>query len=419
MAKKIGYTANSKKQINLSQVLVVTPPRRIPVDVGKWRSEMKSAEHGYRAGYYDLIDDLTLDAVLASIVDKRIMAITNSIIKFTKDKKEVDQMNEFIDTPEFEFLLKEIMLTKFYGKTVIELFWDKGKFMPYSIPRKHLNTKLKVILKRIYDTEGVSYLEDDWLLNLGSDTDLGIFNRTAVYAIFKRNGAADYGQFCELFGIPQLVGLYDPEDDNGRQEMEEAFKKRGSGGSMTMSKNADVKTLGTDATGNGMVHDKFLRWCDEQLLIAVLGQTMTTQNGSSLSQSKTHAETEDDINQSDRRFVQRILNQDLLPRLEKRGYPVNGGKFEFEEKGENLTAEQQLKIAETVDDRTESGVNEDYWFEKFNLPKGKGKKVDPADPKEPEPADPKKKKKVEKKEVKELAWYKKAFSFFANAPRWK
>lgn len=414
----IGFKKNNKKQINISNVIVMEAPNRSPVDIGKIRNAMKSAERGYRAAYYDFIDDLLMDAVLGSIVEKRIMAITNAVLKFKKDKTEVDQMNDFIDTSAFEYLLKEIMLTKFYGKSVVELYWENGEFKPFSVPRRNLNTKLKVILKNTFDTDGIPYENDDWLLNLGNDFDLGIFNRTAVYAIFKRNGGSDYAQFCELYGIPPIVGKYDPDEDNARQEMETAFEKRGSGGSMTMSKNSDVTVIGGSASGTGAVHDKFLKWCDEQMLIAVLGQTMTTQSGSSLSQSQTHAETEDDINQSDRRFVQRILNQQLLPRLEKRGYPVKGGKFEFEEKGENLTTEQQLNIAKAVDERTESGVDEDYWFDHFNLPKGKGKKVAEPNPADPE-IDPKKKKqeKTTKKEVKKLSWLNKTFkSFFENAP---
>ncbi|WP_047789440.1 phage portal protein family protein [Tenacibaculum mesophilum] len=421
MTKK-KKTTTQTKAINLSQVLVVQPPKASSVAVEKWRSTMNAAYRGRRATYYDLIEELLSDLILTDAVGKRIRAITNSEILFQKDKKEVEPMMEFIDTPEFEELITQFMFTKFFGKTVIELNWVDGKFKPFIIPRQHLDTHRKVILKNRFDTEtGWSYENDDWIINLGKDNDLGLFNKTAPFVIFKRNGGSDFAQFCEIFGISQMVGLYDPDDENGREEMETAFKNRGSGGSMTMSKNSDIKVIGQGAAGNVDIHERFLKWCDEQIIIGVNGQTMTTKDGSSLAQAKVHGETEDDLNQADRRYIQRILNTELLPRLEKRGYPVSGGKFVFAEKGEKLTKEKQLDIALKVDKVTESGVHEDYFFENFNLPKGKGKTTE-----EEPPVNSKKKKKDQEDEeeetqkrvtTKKLAFYDKFLDFFANAPR--
>lgn len=417
-------TKNTKKGkvINLNQVLIVQPPRRSSVDIGKWRSLEKSALSGRRSAYYDMMDDLLNDTVLGDAVDKRVRAITNSEILFQKDKKEVEAMTDFIDTEEFELIVTEMMNTKFYGKTVIELYWENGVFKPYCVPRKHLNTNLKRILKSTSDSDGIPYENDDFLLNIGDDTNLGLFNKTAPFAIFKRNGGADYAQYCEQEGIPQMVGRYDPEDDNGREEMETAFKNRGSGGSMTMSKNSEVDVL-TAGAGNSEIHGGFLKWCDEQIIIGINSQTMTTKDGSSYAQAKVHGDTEDDLNQADRRYIQRLLNSQLLPRLEKRGYPVKGGKFVFAEKGEKLTKKQQLEIAQTVDNLTSEGVADEYFYETFNLPKGKGKTDQNVNGKTPEDIEDeddlktKKKKKSKKVTVKKLSLKKRIADFFANAPR--
>lgn len=416
-----------KKAINISNVLVLTPPRASAVGIDNWQTLMNTAYRGRRAAYYDLIDNLLNDLVLSDAVDKRIRAITNSEILFQKDKKEVEAMKEFIDTPEFEELVIDFMKTKFYGKTVIELNWVDGKFKPFNIPRQHLNTETKTILKNRFDDDGWSYVDNDWIINLGKDTDLGLFNKTAPFVIFKRNGGADYAQYCEIYGIPQMVGLYDPDDENGRIEMEEAFKNRGSGGSITMSKNGDVKTLGESASGNVTIHNTFLKWCDEQILIGINSQTMTTKEGGSYAQAYVHGETEDDLNQADRRYIQRLLNTELLPRLEKRGYPVKGGNFVFAERGEKLTKEKQLTIAEKVNSLTNSGVDEAYFFETFNLPKGKGKVQDPTEPLPPnakkeegdqgEEPKGKKKKGPEKVSAKELSLFNRFKDFFLNAPQ--
>lgn len=412
------------KTLKISQTLVVRPPDRSPKDIAKWRSAMMQADRGRRHTLINLYNDLlSSDNVLADAVDKRIRNITNAKLVFMKDSKEVDEMWDLIDTLEFEEFITELMLTKFYGKTVIELDFTNG-FNFTSIDRRHLDTENKCILRSLADADGIPYnVEDDFLINLGKDDDLGIYLRTAPYAIFKRNGGSDYAQFCELFGIPQMAGYYDPEDDNGRREMETAFQNRGAGASMTMSNKSKVETLGDRVNGNSDVHERFLDWCDEQMLIGVVSQTMTTKDGSSYSQGKVHGDVENDLNKADRRFIRRILNTYLLPRLEKRGYPVKGGFFDFIEEDEKLNAKDLLDIATTIDDRTTSGVDEDWYFETFGVPKGTKEKKTEKEINEIDNADSENNTETEKTEnsrtekAKALSLYNRIKDFFGDAPR--
>lgn len=421
--------ANQKntQPIKVSQTLVIKPPQRSSVGIDKWRSAMQLADRGRRATLIELIQELIdSDPVLGEAIDKRIRAITNSDIVFQIDSKEIEPIMDLIDTTQFEEMLKEIVRAIMFGKTVGEYDFTNG-FAYTNIDRRHLNTETKQILINQYDTAGISYENNDFILNVGKDRDLGILIRVIAYAIFKRNGGADYAQFCELFGIPVLAGLYDPDDDNARQEMEQAMAERGSAGSVVMSKNSDLKSIGSEGSGNVTIHESFLNWCDKQILIGIQGQTMTTIDGSSYSQSKVHGDTEDDINKADRRFVQRVLNEKVLPILEKRGYPVKGGWFSFPEKEKALTKTEQLEIAIKVDERTEAGVSEDYFFETFGLPKGNRKnKPEEKEEDDTEPAEEKDQKtasrsaqgkKAQTLKVNDRTFWQKLNDFFANAPR--
>lgn len=424
---KLQPNQKGNQQLKISQTLIVKPPQRSSVGIDKWRNAVRLADRGRRATLVELITELMdADPVFGEAWDKRVRAITNADIVFQVDGKEIESMMDFIDTTEFEEMLKEIMMAIGLGKTVGEYDFSNG-FKFTNIDRRHLNTETKQILINQYDTTGVSYENNDWLLNVGKDNDLGLFKRVIAYAIFKRNGGADYAQFCELLGIPMLAGLYDPDDDNARQEMEQAFEKRGSNGSVVMSKNSDIKTIGSESSGNTVVHESFLGWCDKQILIGIIGQSMTTIDGSSYSQSQVHENTENDINKADRRFVQRVLNEKVLPILEKRGYPVKGGWFSFPEKEKALSKKEQLEIAKEVDDRTEEGVDPAYWFENFGLPKGnRKKKPEVQEEDETELIEEKERKTASrsaqgKKEqtlkVQELNFWNKLKDFFANAPR--
>lgn len=413
-----------KTQTQIHKTLTHRPPARTPQDISKWRNAIRSADYGRVWQLVELFDDLLLDPVLSNAVEKRIMAITNAEIVFSKGNKNVPQIDDLIDTPEFEELLREILLSKFYPKTVLEFDFTDG-FKVVSLDRRHFNTKDKVVLKSLSDTDGIPYEGNDFLLPLGKERELGLFVKTAPYAIFKRNGMSDFAQYCELFGIDTLVGLYDPEDENGRVEMENAFKNRGAGASMTMSKNGDIKVVGTKSTGTVDIHERFADKCDEQMLIAVLGQTMTTKDGSAYAQAKVHAQTEDDINKADRRFVQRILNTEVLPRLAKRGYDVAGGWFHFAEQSENLTKKEQLEIAERVNAIVP--IDENYWYETFGVPKSSPQPPPKEGEAEPNGKDKEARNKEQnpsrgktsfarKVEAKRLSYWEQFLDFFGGAP---
>lgn len=405
------------KQIKISNVMIVQPPKREMIDIQNYTRSIRTADLGRRRSLYNVYENIIKDPVLGESIRKRVRKITNGGLKFARDNEDVPEMTDFIETPAMRKLLREILMTRFYGKSVIELDFTEG-FDAVLLDRKNYDTKRKLILKSYFDQEGWPYENDDFLLNVGEDDDLGFLMESAPFAIFKRNGGADYAEFCELWGIPVLAALYDPDDDNARQEMEETLQKRGAGGSIVASKNSEINTIGT--TANGSVHREFLEWLDEQILIGTIGQTMTSKDGASQSQARVHADIEDDINEDDQVYVLEVLNHQLLPRLEKRGYPVGKGFFMYPER-DNLSLKEKIEIAEKVDDRTDGGVDDDYWFEITGIPRGKNKK-DPNPEPEPEPGDPndkKKKKKLAGGKVitaEEANFFKRLKDFFGGAP---
>ena len=86
--------------------------------------------------------------------------------------------------------------------------------------------------------------------------------------------------------------------------METAFASRGAGGSIVTSNKSKVETIGrSSGEGGKMAFIVVLEYCDEQILIGVVSQTMTTKDGSSLAQGKVHEGTEDELTKSDKECV--------------------------------------------------------------------------------------------------------------------
>src|SRR3546814_18052592 len=97
-----------------------------------------------------------LDAVLSAAIDKRVMAITNAELTFQRDGKSVDEIDDIIDTPSFEDMLREIMLSKFWGLTLLEFDFTYG-FQTHYIPRTHIRPWSKQIVIQQSHPDGIIY----------------------------------------------------------------------------------------------------------------------------------------------------------------------------------------------------------------------------------------------------------------------
>lgn len=352
--------------------LVVRKLNRSAIDVGQWRTALKAADNDRRQKLYDLYEDILLDPVLSTSIEKRINAITNAELRFMKDEKPLPEMEDLIDSPVFEELLTEIMNARFWGKSVIELDFSSGLLQVYNIPRQHIYVQKGLIVINPGDEVGIPYRGDDFFLEAGKDKEFGQILRAAPYVIYKRGDFGDWAEFAELFGMPFKKGSYSAQDDKSRELLEEALELSGGKSWIVHPKETDIELVESKTSGNGVLYDLLRKACNEEILISILGQTMTTINGSSKSQSETHKEVEESINKADRRFVQRILNTELLPRLEKRGYPVNGGWFTFIEAGESLSMMDMMEIHTKFKNDLKLEIDDDFLYDTYGIPRPEG-----------------------------------------------
>ena len=355
-------TKNDNLVVN--QVIVKAPTRKTS-DVGEWRNALKSADTGRVNRLFDLYDDLIIDGILSDAASKRIDAVTNSEITFQNaNGEEVEAITELMDTLDFETVLTQIMHVRFWGRAGLEFDFSDG-FHAYEIPKKHINLDQQVILLEATADNGISYTEDDHLLILGKKRDFGLFLKTAPFAIWKRGGFGDYAQWLEIFGMPQRIGKYSSFDGESRKLLEQAFENAGSAPWLVVPKEADIET--TNNTGNGSSgtsFNDFRKACNEEMLITILGQTLTSVQGDKGARSlgEVHKSVEEGKNKSDLRFVQRILNSKLLPLLEKRGFPTKGGKFVFPKAAVELSVTEVVQLSEVLE------IPASFLHEKYSIP---------------------------------------------------
>lgn len=366
MAKKKAENTNQKV---VYSSLVVRAPQRRTSDVGLWRSASRSADMGRTFALYDLLKDLSVDGVLADAIGKRINAVLNAELIFQdKNQQSVNEIADIMDTLAWEDMIRGWMNKIILGRGGVEFDFRNG-FNAKILPPENISLETKTILiDPLEQDKGVSYVNDDHIVVLGNLFDYGLLFKTAPFAIWKRGGFGDYAQWLEIFGMPQRIGKYSSYDTESRRLLEEALEKAGSAPWCVIPIESQVETVNNTGNGSsGTSYNDFRKACNEEMLITVLGQTLTTVQGEKGARSlgEVHQEVEEGLNKADMRYIQKILNTYLVPLLEKRGYPVSGGKFVFPAAVENLSVDEIVALSDIMP------VPVSYLQNKFGIPEPK------------------------------------------------
>jgi len=382
--RAIGYNraekdSEGKDNPVLIQQLTVRPINRKTQNIGNWRDAMRAAEATVprRTELYDLYDDIRLDAHLRSVCDKRIMSVTNvDWVFLDSNGQEVEQFKDWIDTPEFELVVSEILNSKLWGYTMLEFdFYPDGRWGVFSIPRKHIRPELGVVAFEQTANFGINIREGvyaDTVLEVGNEKDLGLLLSAAQYVIYKRGNFGDWAQFAEVFGMPLVDAVWDGYDESQRVLLLEALEKMGSGGQIVRPAGTQLQFVqGGSNNPTGDLYNNLINACNSEISKLILGQTETTESSASsgYAQASVHADTENDINRSDRNFVRRILNRRLVKIFEANGIDIKGGTFsirndneEYISKKDRLEMDLKLKSAQLP-------ISDDYFYETYGIEK--------------------------------------------------
>lgn len=344
--------------------LVTKAPPRLPLDVGQWRMALMSADKDRIKPLYNLYEDILLDGVLADAIEKRIDAIALTPMTFVDSEgQEVEAVTDLMDSLDWEEMLRLIMRTIFFGRTAFEVSITDGAFTCKEIPPKHINLKDKKILIKEDDRDGVNYQGRLGLVVLGKRRDFGLLLKAAPFAIYKRGGFGDWAQWIELFGMPQRIGKYNINDPESRKHLEEALSQAGSASYIIAPDGTEIENAET-GTSNGTSFNDFRKACNEEMLITILGQTMTTVQGDKGARSlgEVHQEVEATKHKRDLRYTERVLNHFIKPILEAYGYPVTGGRFSYPREAQALEVSDIIQLSDIID------IPKRYLHEHFAIP---------------------------------------------------
>ena len=321
------------------------------VDVSHWRFGQEEALDIYRPRRITMQEvyfDALLDSHLQTVLQSRLLNVLNTPFKVVDENGEEDeQLTRLLKKRWFYKYLGFVMESKFHGYSVIALKLKNGViYDTASIPRENVIPDHRAVLTDINSDDCV-YIDQNPYSNLYTfvgDTSFGLINECARYTIFKKQAINLWSQYQELFGIPYRVGKYRGNDKRVMDRMEQHLRDMGSAAYGLFPSGAEIELITTGQTDGHNVFKAGAEFSNLEISKRVLGQTMTTENGSSRSQAEVHMDKERDLAKADFRFVQFEINDNFFPLLMRWGVPLQNRFFEFDLSKKLPLAQDQLSV---------------------------------------------------------------------------
>lgn len=326
-------------------------------DVARWRRAWAMAlniENPKRNALYAIYTDALIDMHLTGCFTQRYhkTLLKSFVIADDKGKEDDDALKIFESKWFYHFLIYALDSIG-WGHSLIQLgdvVTDANGIMKFSdvelVPRDHVCPEYGVLLRELSDSpdRGIPYREgalSDWSIEIGEPRDLGLLLKCAPHAISKKNMTSYWDVFGEIFGMPMRVGTTTSQNPADRKQIEVMLEDMGAAGWALFPEGTTIDIKESSRGDAYNVYDRRIDRANSEMSKGVLGQTMTIDNGSSHSQSETHLEVFENICAADAKLISYIINDDLIPRMIRLGFPLAGRTFAWDDAATYSPAEQR------------------------------------------------------------------------------
>lgn len=296
---------------------------------------LRNVTEGNARDYFILAEEMEeRDLHYASVLRTRkltVASIIPSVVAGSDDEHDVllaDAVRNLMEQPQIPELLFDLLDGLGKGVGVCEILWStRDGWIPYDYewvdPRflKPDSDTLREfrLLTDEQPVDGIPLTPGKYVMHyprLKSGLPLrnGLARLVAVMYMLKSFTVRDWWAFAEKFGIPIVVGKYGANASQEQiQTLIDAIASIASdaGCAIPQSMQLDMQETAS-RNGGGALFKEMADWCDAQTSKAVLGQTMTTDNGSSRSQADVHDRVRMDIARWDARQLENTINEFLV-----------------------------------------------------------------------------------------------------------
>lgn len=336
-------TYGTPAKTDLNRAISPAELQRIRQDVMSWRTALNEAEaawYPHRVRIQQLINDTALNGHVRACWEKRKNLTLLRDWQFEIDGNKSDEWTEFFSTVWFDMLMSYALDGMAYGYQLIAL----GNIVNNSFPdltivkRENISPDRWNVGQFMYSVTGQNFLEPpyvDWHVwvttptdNRASECGYGLFFYCGIYEIYLRNLLGFNADAAEMFGQPYRIGKTLNRDEETVKQMAEALRNMGSSGWAIIDPTDEIAFLESSVGSSGyQIYADLEKRCEAKISKLILGHAnaMDEQSGklgAGQGEDNPVHEALEAIQVKDGKFVQNIINNQLLPKMKKLGFKI-------------------------------------------------------------------------------------------------
>ena len=294
--------------------------------------------------------------------DRYMLARMNEKGKYIKDVEQTQK----IQGSQFDKIIKGIVESKLYGYTLLEIMpaidAKTGKLAEVnSIERRNVLADQRIVLKRQgiwephWDLRHATYAKNYILVNSG---DLGLFSATTPLILAKKFTVANYVNFSHTYGQPIIHGKTVSESNADRKRLANEIANAAQNKVIVtgIEDEVDIKTF--TMSNSEKIYTGLIEFVNKEVSNLVLGsESMAGGMQSYVGSTKAHQDIFRDRIEVYRRYIENVMNEEVVPRLVAMGYIHAGLEFKYSNRIE-MNNEDRIKLYQLITDKYEVAADE-------------------------------------------------------------
>lgn len=399
---------------NLTNYIAPVQLQRLRHDVAMWREAVTEAENAWyphRVKMQRMYIDTILNGHVFSLMERR------KDLTMLRDYEMVDAagveseaLKDIFNNEWFDLFMGYSLDAMFFGYSLISLGdIENETFKDLSLIRRwNVSPDRENVAHFIYSLSGAKFAEEpykDWHIWVKTPSEngvgtcgYGLFYKIALYEIFLRNTLGYNGDFVELFAMPYRVGKTTKTEEAERAELASAIQNMGSAGWAIVDPMDEIEFLENGMAGTGYTaYESLETRCQKVVSKIVLGHSDAVDSvpgklGAGQGDDNPIAKALRDKQVKDGKFIERLINGQLLPKMRTLGFKIPEGirfRFKNDEEKEAFRERQDASnkvTAEIAQTMKNAGLKMDaaYFEERTGI---KATEVEETEPIEPEEAE--------------------------------
>lgn len=314
--------------------------------------------------------------------DRYMLARMNEKGKYVKDIRYTQK----IQGTQFDKIIKGVIESKLFGYSLIEIMpridAKTGKLAEVNlIERRNVLPDQYIVVKRQgiwlpnWNINSTAYRPNYILVNSGG---IGLFSATTPLILAKKFTVANYVNFSHTYGQPIIHGKTVSESNADRKRLANDIANAAQNKVVItgIEDEVDIKTF--TMSNSEKIYTSLIEFVNREVSNLILGsESMAGATQSYVGSTKAHQDIFRERIEVYRRYIENIMNEEIIPRLVAMNFIPEGLEFKYSNRIE-MNNEDRIKLYQLITDKYE--VAPDEIEKEFGVNVGKQLNVIPSVP---------------------------------------